>query len=873
MEGLGARARPGPDAARGPSWGARIRRAWGMFCPALWDVEPGTREALETHTRELTARNLALTGWIVGVLTIAAWPTDFLLYAPGSPELEMLQRWRIMLLGATSGLVLLMRLAAWARRHAFLVAQVVYAIAMGSSAWLNAGLGDMRSPFFYGVYTAPLMTVLLVVGPLRRALSISVVVGTYLGVFFTQRPEALEDPLVGAVFVWLGASAVTAQVAGNALYHLLGVRFLQRRELDLRQAELMELDRLRRAFFANVSHELRTPLTNILGALRGLEGDADPREVADVGLRNATRLRALVDDLLSLARFDRAAPRPERRLVDVSALARAVLAEFRYDGGHTLELEVQGPVLARVDPQQVRTALTNLVGNAVKFSAPRDGPVAVRVRAVEDEVEIQVRDHGVGIEADELEHLFDRFYRGAGQRAGGVGGAGIGLALVREITDAHGGQVHVQSEPGHGATFTMRLPRGATPTEEELAAGVWTPEDTARPTSRRAARPRESSREEAAHGVQAERALVLVAEDDADLRAYLIRTLSRRFRVLGARDGFEALDRARNLHPEAIVSDLRMPRVGGEELLRSVRGDRVLRDTPVLFLTAHAGPKGAPESLAAGADEFLVKPFDEDELLERVGLLVARSARRRELEARVREATEAVRRSARNLVAVQEEERQRLARDLHDQAGPILLGLRVELEHLRASDAEGVARMEGLLSDLQVYFRATLSALRPPGLDERGVFSALRAWAKEVKGRHGLPCEVVFHVDEEELSDAQALAVYRIGREALTNVARHARATRAVISLEEDARPGWWLLRVRDDGVGPPPSEPADGGMGLLGMRERAHLLGGALEIRPAKPRGTELLVRFPLAGDTAPSAGPAAPPPATRPWAPGESP
>jgi signal transduction histidine kinase/DNA-binding response OmpR family regulator len=407
-----------------------------------------------------------------------------------------------------------------------------------------------------------------------------------------------------------------------------------------RQAEqLRELDDLKSQFFANVSHELRTPLTLTLGPLQdALDGRFGPLrpEVAEqvqVALSNAQRLLGLVDQLLDVARLSAGRLALRLRRSDVAAAVRQrveaflPLAERR---GIELSLAAPAePVEAWIDEIQIEKVFDNLLGNALKFT-PRGGRVEVGVALQADRIEIAVRDSGPGIPADQLERIFERFYQVEATSERRWPGAGIGLALARQLSELHGGTIAVESAPGEGACFTVTLRRDRrdqdaipadlledAPAERylrppgALAIPAETPDEPMRPYGLE-----DFDRE-------TDRTTVLVVDDHPDARAYIRRHLEPTYRILEAANGDEGLKQARRFVPDLVVSDLMMPGMDGSALVRALRGDPELEFIPVILLTARASTESRMKGLREGVDDYLVKPFDPRELKVRVDNLIA----------------------------------------------------------------------------------------------------------------------------------------------------------------------------------------------------------------------------------------------------------
>ncbi|HSN25041.1 MAG TPA: ATP-binding protein, partial [Kofleriaceae bacterium] len=405
-------------------------------------------------------------------------------------------------------------------------------------------------------------------------------------------------------------------VAGQIAAAVERVRTLQ--EARDRAEALAELDRAKTAFFSNVSHEFRTPLTLLLGPVEHALGSGQPLAGEDLATthRNAQRLLKLVNTLLDFSRVEAGRAQARFEPVDLAAVTAEIASAFRSAveaAGMRFEIAAEPlgePVF--VDRAQWEKIVLNLVSNAYKFTF--QGGITVKVWRDRDRAVVEVIDTGTGVAADQLPRLFERFHRIEGARARTHEGSGIGLALVQELVKLHGGDVSVASELGMGTTFTVRLRFGSSHLPaEQIGAREKGP-------SAAAAYVAEALRWTPAIGtaVHTGRATVLIADDNADMREYLSRILGEHWDVVLAGDGIEALDLARERPADLVLADVMMPRLDGYGLLRELRRDPVLRQTPVILLSARAGEEARADGIEAGADDYLVKPFSTRELLARV---------------------------------------------------------------------------------------------------------------------------------------------------------------------------------------------------------------------------------------------------------------
>ncbi|EPX55356.1 hypothetical protein D187_009351 [Cystobacter fuscus DSM 2262] len=418
-------------------------------------------------------------------------------------------------------------------------------------------------------------------------------------------------------------------VAGQVTTALARAR---RAEEERRQADAAaELDRSKTAFFSNVSHELRTPLTLLMGPLEDALADTaqsltgTQRERVDLAWRGARRLLKLVGMVLDFSRMDARRMHAALEPTDLSALTAGCASTFEaafQKAGVRLVIDCPPlPGLMRVDREAWEKIVLNLVSNAFKFTFA--GEVRVSLRWSEGRVELAVADTGTGIPEAELPRLFERFHRVKGTRGRSVEGSGIGLALVRELARMHGGEVRAESTPGQGSTFFVTLPARLEPGEVSTPPGPLARAFVQEAEGWLESPPAPSS------GPRAGLAHVLLAEDNADMRAHLRRLLEEAgYTVEAVADGQAALERARARPPELVLSDVMMPGLDGFELLRALKDHAPTSHTPVILLSARAGQEAIVEGLAAGASDYLVKPFSARELLARVeGALKTERAR------------------------------------------------------------------------------------------------------------------------------------------------------------------------------------------------------------------------------------------------------
>lgn len=392
------------------------------------------------------------------------------------------------------------------------------------------------------------------------------------------------------------------------------------RQAEERQRQAEEAARAKEEFVAVLSHELRTPLGAMLGWVGMLRTRRLDPERAARGLetleRNVRLLGRLIDDLLDVSRIVAGKMQLDKRPVDLGPVIDAAVEKLRPDAEATgVNVDVcapRGAGLVLGDPVRLEQILTNLVSNAVKFTPPA-GLVSVALIRAENEIRIVVRDTGEGIDPQVLPYVFDRFRQVDGTRTRRQGGLGLGLAIVRSLTQLHGGTVTAESRGrGAGATFTVSLP--------VLAVRVG---DARRDRGSEPAPRRGDERSAALDGLR-----VLVVDDHRDSREMIGAVLEEggaTVELAGSAD--EALQRLRQWQADVLVSDLGMPGLDGFDLIRAVRAQEDAGDSGhrvvAMALSAYASDEDRARALSAGFQDYAAKPIDPVELVS----LVARLAR------------------------------------------------------------------------------------------------------------------------------------------------------------------------------------------------------------------------------------------------------
>jgi signal transduction histidine kinase len=412
-------------------------------------------------------------------------------------------------------------------------------------------------------------------------------------------------------------------------------------EEERRRAEgLAELDRAKTAFFSNVSHELRTPLTLILGPLEDALTNQSPPSTASLEMlhRNALRLLKLVNGLLDFVRIEVGRLRASYEATDLSMLTAQLASVFRSAVERAgLRFVVDCPPLPEmvfVDREMWEKIVLNLLSNALKSTF--EGEIRVTIRATGTGAQLSVIDTGTGISEIDLPKLFQRFQRIEGARRRSHEGSGIGLALVQELVAMHGGSIQVESTLGEGTEFAISLPfgeahlshgnvvrDGSNPASIQGSAIAYVEEAQGWLAGRDRLRGVVTHADDGSHGSAStteseDKPVILLADDNADLREYVAGLLGWRFHIVSAENGVLALEEAKKLIPDLVLTDVMMPEMDGFALLDALRKNPATRAVPVIMLSARAGEEARIDGIDAGADDYLSKPFTARELVARV---------------------------------------------------------------------------------------------------------------------------------------------------------------------------------------------------------------------------------------------------------------
>jgi signal transduction histidine kinase len=512
-------------------------------------------------------------------------------------------------------------------------------------------------------------------------------------------------------------------------------------ELEVLNKQLRDLDELKTQFFANVSHELRTPLTLILGPAEKLLNTSiglstEQKRDLTVMRRNARVLLKHVNDLLDISKLDAGKMTLSYAQSNLAALLRLICSNFEtLAAERKIQFSVDTPttLVAEIDTEKVERIYMNLLSNAFKF-VPDGGKVMCKLRAENGRAIITVADSGPGIPPEHRSNIFKRFHQVEGGDTRRFGGTGLGLSIAEDFVLLHRGRIHVGDAAEGGALFTVELPTQAPagvtvaqvlPRDEAVAADVQPAVDE---LLQPAPSPAISSTEQIAHTPAAllpdgAKPTVLVVEDNREMNDFITTHLEQSFRVIRAYDGEEGLQKALASRPDAIISDVMMPRLSGDQLLRRLRAEEAFETTPILMLTARSDDQLRIDLLRHGAQDYITKPFAPEELVARVGNLVAAKISRERL-LRANEELEAFSYTvSHDLRAPLRAMRGFSDILLRDWASSLDT---VPAQHLRKI-CDGAARMDRLINDVLSYSRITRENLELTAVDLNKLITELVA--------------------------------------------------------------------------------------------------------------------------------------------------
>ncbi|PCE66704.1 hybrid sensor histidine kinase/response regulator transcription factor [Sediminicola luteus] len=382
----------------------------------------------------------------------------------------------------------------------------------------------------------------------------------------------------------------------------------------LEKEGIIKLNQSKIRFFTNISHEFKTPLTLILGPIEELIRTQPETKGSDqIGIihRNAKRLQRLIDQLLDFRKMEQDRLPVQRQDLDMVGFLREIADYFKEEAHQQgIDFRVQlpsSPLWVSMDKDMLDKIAFNLLSNAFKFT-PKGGTIRLSLSILENILELQVQDNGVGMDQDRQERIFDRFYHAPNSSSG----TGIGLSFVKNLVDLLEGSIHLKSKKGKGSTFRVSLPLVKAQKETPSPKPLDQPQGSTAPIQKafdNTAKPSDFP-------------LILVVEDNTDLRRFIIRCITSTYRILEAENGQQGLELAKEHHPDLIISDVMMPKMDGFEFCKQLRQDPEISHVPILLLTALGSVDKQLIGYKLGADDYIAKPFDPELLRVRLANLI-----------------------------------------------------------------------------------------------------------------------------------------------------------------------------------------------------------------------------------------------------------
>lgn len=854
---------------------------------------PELMRQFQDYERGIRVKNYRMCGVLACIFMLGGSSLDWVVY--GEEGVKLFFPFRIV----TVGILVVIRLVLGTElgRHWHRVLGLAMsAPLMGSIAWMIFVKEGSASPYYAGLNLVMLGAAILMRWPVWDSiLVVAMTMLMYLAACFAHGP--IEKPSIFYNNLYFLFVTGVFTVAGTWFYN--GIRLTEfelRQRLDSSRAKLLEandrladsygqleqskvqleesnvkleesntkleennkklreLDEAKSRFFANVSHELRTPLTLLLAPIESLKTrgaymvEAERDDLLATMHNNAMRLLKLINDLLDLVRLESGTIQIRKAPV---ALAEFVRGLGNAAGGVAKDKRIHlnvdcDPGLGRImaDSEKLERICLNLLFNALKFT-PSGGTVCLQAKKDGDEwLRLDVTDSGVGIAPEDLPNIFSRFWQADTSSQRKYQGMGIGLSLVKEIAEAHGGSVSVESERGKGTRMSVLLPFQVAEDEPEVeseadghnlepaAQKEWISDLYRRAelfpamTSLQATlRPVEV----AVIGKRGKKPKLLIADDEPDMLRFLRTQLSDTFEVIEAVDGHQAVEKAAQFLPDIILSDMMMPEKDGLQVCRELRERTSTRTIPVVLLTARADEKTKIDCLSAGASDFLGKPFSLTELSVRLKNLTDSHLYQRELAAqkqRLEAALEQVKET--EALLVRNEKLASLGRlsagliheinnplnyakqalfVLRDTAGKLDDTDRTDFVETLGDIENGVDRVARIISDLRGFSRNSSQVAAYFNLAQ-AVETTLRFFSHAIKDgvevKTDLPAYVEAHGDQNQFIQV----LINLIQNALDAMAekQYPEGEERSLSIWSDQKGDYAALHIRDNGPGIPES-------------------------------------------------------------------
>ncbi|MCB1278007.1 ATP-binding protein [Prosthecobacter sp.] len=882
--------------------------------PVLMD---SLESSFDTYERPIRIRNYKLGALLAGIFMPAGASLDYFMY-DWKQAMEFFPA-RVFSAVLLALVWLVLHYLPGTRYYRYLGLSVAL-IPLLAISWMIYSKEGAISPYYAGLNLVMLGSALLLRWTLEDSVLIFVLtVAAYLIAAVLHGPFSFQGLFFNNLY-FLFVTGVFI-VAGSWYYNTIRqsefkLRYRleeNRAELESANQKLRELDETKSRFFANISHELRTPLTLMIAPLETLihrsESTSTPedRDLMTTMHGNGMRLLKLINDLLDLVRLESGRSQVRVQWVEMSEFIHGLstaIGAVAEDKRVQLHAKVQsdvGTVLA--DPEKLERICLNLLFNAVKFTAS-GGRVDFTAAKEDGWLVVEVRDTGMGIPADQLPHIFNRFWQADTSSQRKFQGMGIGLALVKELAEVQGGSVTAASVVGKGTTMTVKLPLHLTESAEIAEEVLEVAETSAEPQKqeknwiadlyRRAEMfPAMTSLQATLRPVEtgigrSKKPMLLIADDEPDMLRFLKSQLSNNFEILEAVDGQQAVDKAAQFLPDIILSDMMMPEKDGLQVCRELRDRTSTRSIPIVLLTARADEKTKLECLASGASDFLPKPFSMTEIMVRLKNLVDSRLYQKELvvqKQHLENALEQIKET--ESLLVQNEKLASLGRLsaglIHEINNPLnyarqglhLIGRSTqslpESERANFADTlkdveEGVNRVIQIISDLRGFTRNTSQlnhAFDLKTMVDTGLRFFSHIWKDgtqrevdipsglEVKGDSNQFVQVLINLIQNGL-DAMATKEYAAGESPCISLSAHTGTDKIIFSIKDNG-PG--IPQEIRDKIFDPFFTTKDVGQGMgLGLSICNRIIadhGGRIEVRSQLGLFTEFILELPSADST----------------------
>lgn len=866
---------------------------------------PEIEKAFEEYNQQQKIRLYKLACWFTAIGMPAGISLDMNIY-PG--ETAYFLKLRIL----SSVLVLILfglfytKLGA---RYYQVLCLILPLIPQGAISWMIYTTEGPLSPYYAGLCLILLAFCLLLPWSFQETLALALATLVFYGAACAAHGGVTPHGIFFSNFYFLSMTALFATIGSYFTSRLRVREFTLRYELDQNKRKLEEsnqkliaLDEMKSRFFANISHELRTPLTLLISPLETLQKekagllDEESKNIIRIMFSNAMRLLKLINDLLDLVKLESGRIEIKREAIDLGEFVHGLVQSIQTtakDKRVRLSAKVNESVnRVMADRDKLEKIILNLLFNGLKFT-PSGGQVELTAQKVRNQLVIKVRDTGMGISEENLPHIFDRFWQADSNSNRKYQGTGIGLALVKELAEAQGGTVSVESMVSRGTTMTISLPYIdaedlARPVEKDKAD-----EKTAEPDEWLAGLYRRaelfptltpvSATMPLDNYARAKKPKLLLADDEPDMLRFLKSQLEKDYEIIESVDGNQAVAKAKQFLPELMLLDMMMPEKDGIEACREIKANFSTQSIPIILLTARADDETKLAALNAGASDFLTKPFSTTELHTRIKNLVDSHHFQSEL-ARQNQRLESAMEQLKDTEAtlVQTEKMSSLGRMsagmIHEINNPLNYALaalnvlksmrekwpeaeKAKIDDLLSDMHEGMARVQTIVSDLRGFTHPHGRAVNLIALDEV-ISIALRFLGHEIDQEVSIKVDIPKGQQVAAEKNNLTHVFINLFQNAVDAMkARKNKSEKGTLSIRSEADGEKVKLWVRDNGIGISPEHMSkifdpffttkDVGEGMgLGLSICYRIMqeqGGKISVKSEPGQYTEFLLELPL--------------------------